>query len=267
MACTLPKSALGSCRTCQRSFPLAFGGQAFPIIGPASSQRGLSSQAQRHGTLQWHEAEPPRTQQQSLSPRPEKLSAAAARDWLTKSLEPYTCRVAGISFEGRQGLVSQLQEGTNPPATEQRSQITAGLLLLSSAVTVKMLECFGIDCPCAVTLHACMHGGRTLQCSKCSSLHQCFTGRPVELRHEPDNPYDTNAVKVLTLDGLDLGYVPRTETAKFQFKTTFGHVISVGPAADSGLSGVLVRLLATYGHLDLILVYHIASLAQHLKQA
>ena len=67
-------------------------------------------------------------------------------------------------------------------------------------------------------------------------------GRPLEFIQEPDNPYDSNAVKVLTLDGLDLGYVPRTETAKFQFRSTFGHVISVGPAADSGLSGVLVYL-------------------------
>ena len=117
MACTLPKSALGACRTCQRRLLLAFGRRAFPSTGLASSQRGVSLQAQKRGTLHWHEADPPRRQQQSLSYPPEKLPAAAAREWLKNSLEPYTCRVAGISFEGRQGLISQLQEGTDPPAT------------------------------------------------------------------------------------------------------------------------------------------------------
>ncbi|KAK9816032.1 hypothetical protein WJX74_000596 [Apatococcus lobatus] len=151
------------------------------VLFSSQSQRGLCLQAHRRGTLQWHEADPQRKHQQAPSTAvPEKLSATAARDWLRKSLEPYTCRIAGISFEGRQSLIPQLQEG-----------------------------------------------------------------RPVEFRHEPDNPYDSNAVKVLTLDGLDLGYVPRAETATFGFNTTFGHVISVGPAADSGLSGVLVRAWPT----------------------
>lgn len=95
----------------------------------------------------------------------------------------------------------------------------------------------------------------------------------MEFRHEPDNPYDSNAVKVVTLDGLDLGYVPRTETAKFQFKTTFGHVISVGPAADSGLSGVLVSLAAfpycsPRGHMfDVLLGPPARSLKQRAHQA
>ena len=62
----------------------------------------------------------------------------------------------------------------------------------------------------------------------------------MEFRHEPDNPYDSNAVKILTLGGTHLGYVPRTETAHFKFPITFGCVSSLGPAADTGLFGVQV---------------------------
>ncbi|KAK9832021.1 hypothetical protein WJX84_009544 [Apatococcus fuscideae] len=60
--------------------------------------------------------------------------------------------------------------------------------------------------------------------------------QPVEFRHEPDNPYDSNAVKILTLGGTHLGYVPRTETAHFKFPITFGWVSSLGPAAAQGFS-------------------------------
>jgi len=35
--------------------------------------------------------------------------------------------------------------------------------------------------------------------------------QPLFLAAEPDNPHDEFAVKILTLDGLDLGYVPRSD--------------------------------------------------------
>ena len=34
-------------------------------------------------------------------------------------------------------------------------------------------------------------------------------GDELELRREPDNPHDTNAIEVYTQDGIKLGYVPR----------------------------------------------------------
>jgi hypothetical protein len=35
------------------------------------------------------------------------------------------------------------------------------------------------------------------------------TGDELELRREPDNPHDSNAIEVYTRDGIKLGYVPR----------------------------------------------------------
>lgn len=40
-------------------------------------------------------------------------------------------------------------------------------------------------------------------------LRQMVVGQPLKFQAEPDNPYDLNAVKINTLDGVNVGYVPR----------------------------------------------------------
>lgn len=42
-------------------------------------------------------------------------------------------------------------------------------------------------------------------------LDELRVNQPLALAAEPDNPYDEFAVKILTPDGLDLGYVPRSD--------------------------------------------------------
>lgn len=114
MAYTLPAVApFRSSRTCSRKIPTVVFDSVASVVGRTRNHRRFCLQAQRRGILQWHEADTQQTQQQGRSASvPEKLTATAARDWLRRSLEPYICRVAGVSFEGRQDLVSQLQEGT-----------------------------------------------------------------------------------------------------------------------------------------------------------
>jgi hypothetical protein len=38
-----------------------------------------------------------------------------------------------------------------------------------------------------------------------------IAGEELELRREPDNPYDENAIEVYTRDGFKLGYVPQID--------------------------------------------------------
>ena len=56
---------------------------------------------------------------------------------------------------------------------------------------------------------------------------------------EPNNPYDPNAVAVQTLDGQDLGYMPRDINHRFLLDTCFGYVYSVGQT-EQGLWGFQV---------------------------
>lgn len=53
------------------------------------------------------------------------------------------------------------------------------------------------------------------------------------LTREPDNPADPNAVRVTTLAGRMLGYVPRDLTSAIQQDSTFGHVHSLGQAVEA----------------------------------
>jgi hypothetical protein len=58
---------------------------------------------------------------------------------------------------------------------------------------------------------------------------------------EPENEYDPDAIRIQTLAGAVLGYVPRDLTARFPFQVTFGHVYHLGQVPDSGTWGALVR--------------------------
>jgi hypothetical protein len=42
------------------------------------------------------------------------------------------------------------------------------------------------------------------------ALEGCCAGQPVRIVHEPDNPFDHMALRVETVDGLPIGYIPKT---------------------------------------------------------
>lgn len=58
---------------------------------------------------------------------------------------------------------------------------------------------------------------------------------------EPNNPHDPGAVAVQTLLGEQLGYVPRSHTARFAHDVTLASVVSTGQSGDTGLWGCYVR--------------------------
>lgn len=66
-------------------------------------------------------------------------------------------------------------------------------------------------------------------------------GDAVMLVKDPHNPYDPHAVSVRTLDGRDLGFVPRDDTGAVTQPITFGRVEGIGPQKDTGLLGFHVR--------------------------
>ena len=45
-------------------------------------------------------------------------------------------------------------------------------------------------------------------------LLQCEPGEPVELRREPNNPYDSNAILVVSSRGVGIGYLKRDDAAE-----------------------------------------------------
>lgn len=74
-------------------------------------------------------------------------------------------------------------------------------------------------------------------------------GQPVQFVPEPDNPYDSNAILVKTLAGLELGHVPRELTERFPSELTelfpnqvlLGEVVSIKMAETVDMYGALVR--------------------------
>lgn len=45
-------------------------------------------------------------------------------------------------------------------------------------------------------------------------LEICRPGEPIELRHEPNNPYDEHAVAVFSARGIQLGYIPSVRAVR-----------------------------------------------------
>eukprot|EP00873_Tetraselmis_striata_P019383 jgi/Tetstr1/439647/TSEL_028068.t1 len=63
----------------------------------------------------------------------------------------------------------------------------------------------------------------------------------VALVKEPENPHDPHAVRVQTLGGRQLGYIPRDATHEILHDVSFGHVVSAGQNAK-GLYGASIAL-------------------------
>lgn len=76
----------------------------------------------------------------------------------------------------------------------------------------------------------------------CDLMPYGCPGTAVQCVREPHNPYDPDAVAVLTLRGMSLGYVPRELTGAFVHSVTFAHVVSTGVAGDSGLLGATIAV-------------------------
>ena len=104
-----------------------------------------------------------------------------------------------MSFDGRQESLKQVQSG------EHRLRLWA--------------------CTTLVPVH---RAGNTLNCSWPS-------GMAILCHWERSNPHDPQAVRVCTLDGTDLGFIPQHLTQRFIFDTTFGRVDRVvGPGPQAG---------------------------------
>lgn len=47
------------------------------------------------------------------------------------------------------------------------------------------------------------------------ALRKVSVGDRVSLVHEPDNPYDCNAISVENIEGVQIGYIPKAVNEKF----------------------------------------------------
>lgn len=65
----------------------------------------------------------------------------------------------------------------------------------------------------------------------------------VSFVREHNNPHDANAIKVETLDGVQIGYVPKGYTDAFASETNFGRVLSVGKTASGDQYGASVGVV------------------------
>ena len=105
----------GPCINCSvRAVSLSAGRQARTAravtVAWHSVQARQVSQAKAAESFDWQGPQA-RQQKTSAGRIAENLPALAARDWLRSSLEAYSCRVAGVSFEGRQVWISKLEAG------------------------------------------------------------------------------------------------------------------------------------------------------------
>ena len=84
-----------------------------------------------------------------------------------------------------------------------------------------------------------------LYLSQLLQLTPLFAESPVLLIVDPENPFDPNAIKVLTVKGEHLGFVPKNCTGNLKRADGIGHVAFMGahPDSDPPLYGALVSLV------------------------
>lgn len=87
----------------------------------------------------------------------------------------------------------------------------------------------------------------------------CRAGDPVQLLHEPDNPYDSEAIVAVSSAGETLGYVPRDNWLRAAVSEGKGAMAKVG-AVDVGQRGFTEILL------DVTLVHGSATLGTRAFQ-
>src|SRR4029077_12758395 len=60
-------------------------------------------------------------------------------------------------------------------------------------------------------------------------------GRPVRLEREPDNPYDSRAIRVMTPRGQPLGYIPRRDAeALAEWASLYAVILAVDSSPATG---------------------------------
>lgn len=70
------------------------------------------------------------------------------------------------------------------------------------------------------------------------ALIEISVGTPLLLIREPDNPYDTNAIRVMTVIGRSIGYVQREVAAIVAPKIDAGHIFLGKITRASRLLGI-----------------------------
>lgn len=73
--------------------------------------------------------------------------------------------------------------------------------------------------------HFYFHAHGTTYGDRQAVIRRCVRGEQLQLVREPENPYDRNAIRICRLNGEDLGYVPRDNTAELALKMDAGQQI------------------------------------------
>lgn len=140
-------------------------------------------------------------------------------------MHPLEFMIRGVSFDGRQENVVQLVPGTKLTKYQRKHHETI------------ILEAW-------LFLLSCMHAAVT----RASNIYRTNVpvgfmgaGQPVQFVPEPDNPFDSNAILIKTLAGLELGYVPRELNDLFPNQVLLGEVVLMGMAKTVELCGAMVR--------------------------
>lgn len=87
--------------------------------------------------------------------------------------------------------------------------------------------------------------GRQRLISDLSRKGKLNPGTLLRLVAEPDNPYDSNAVKVMTIGGDTLGYIPKQHNSTIAYNLRIGKQYKVTVSAVTGgdeLLGVNIML-------------------------
>ena len=93
----------------------------------------------------------------------------------------------------------------------------------------------------------------TYECSVAGISHNAdaaqdpalLPGRPVRLEREPDNPYDSRAIRVMTPRGQPLGYIPRRDAeALAEWASLYAVILAVDSSPATGIR-LGVHLLVT----------------------
>jgi hypothetical protein len=90
-------------------------------------------------------------------------------------------------------------------------------------------------------------------------IQKCDVGELLILEHEPDNPHDINAIRVLRETGEQIGYLPRDFAGEVISRTAkgdafFAAVAGIGRARGIGPYGVALLIIVDNGDADRAMV-------------
>jgi len=90
-------------------------------------------------------------------------------------------------------------------------------------------------------------------------IQKCDVGELLILEHEPDNPHDINAIRVLRETGEQIGYLPRDFAGEVVSRTAKGAafyaaIAGIGRAKGRGPYGVALLIITDNGDADRAMV-------------